>query len=258
MDNIVAHTTHNPRIDIAEVHGDLTGDAVFDLQMYLYDCLDFDRRYQIMNLKHTQEIDDLAINILEDFGLQGVKIGLFNVDSTILSKLNAVEKGDIMEKIYEVTDSDKAVSLFEKDVFVTDDDALNKRRYPRVSASFPCSFSIIDSKRQMVNAPQPCQDDTIVVTAKIRDLSESGILADNIIAFNPETEKEIERPEMIGNKLRCLKFRLNGNPELINTRGEFVRLRRNNGNLSAAIQFKGISKDTKKLVKEYIDSQVSD
>ncbi|MGR3177532.1 MAG: hypothetical protein ACUZ8E_05710 [Candidatus Anammoxibacter sp.] len=120
MDNIIAHTTHNLRIDVAEVHGDLTDNAVIELQMYLYNCLDFDRRHQIMNFKHTQKIDNLAINILEDFGIQSIRIGLINAGPEILRMLKAAGRRNIVEKIYDVTDNDKAVSLFAKEILLNE------------------------------------------------------------------------------------------------------------------------------------------
>ncbi|MGR3317115.1 MAG: PilZ domain-containing protein [Candidatus Anammoxibacter sp.] len=141
-------------------------------------------------------------------------------------------------------------------------DAINKRRYPRVSTSFPCAFSNIDSRYQMMDefwhGSQPCQNEIIIVTATILNLSEDGIFADNIIAFNPVTGKEIDRSEIIEHNLYNLKFRLNDNPKLVRTRGEYVRLHRERGRLCAAIRFKGISKDSKEIIREYIDSQVFD
>ncbi|MGR3319633.1 MAG: PilZ domain-containing protein [Candidatus Anammoxibacter sp.] len=262
MNNIIAHTTYNPKIDVAEVQGDLTDNAVLDLQKYLYNCLEFDRRYQIMNLKHTQKIDNLAINILEDFGCQGIRICLINAGPEIIRMLNAAKRGSIVEKIYDVTDNDKAVSLVEKDFSLSNRDTTDKRRYPRVPTLFPCSFSIIDSKHHMMdefgNGRQPCQNETIIVTAKTINLSEGGIFADHIIAFNPETEKEIDRPEIIGNKIYNLKFCLNGNSKLVETRGEYVRQQRDRGRLSAAIRFKGISNDMKEMIRENVDSQLFD
>ncbi|MGR3220110.1 MAG: PilZ domain-containing protein, partial [Candidatus Anammoxibacter sp.] len=149
------------------------------------------------------------------------------------------------------------VRLYKKDI-----DMVNKRRYQRIPTSFPCSLSIADSGRHQMEddagyGSQSWQNESMVVTATIIDLSEGGMFADSIIVFNPETDEEIDHSEIMGNKLRSIEFRLNGNPELIKIGGEFVRQLRNSGNLCAAVRFEYLSNDTKKSVKEYVDSQVS-
>lgn len=118
--NIVANTTHNPMIDVAVIDGDLTDSAVLGLQRYLYNCLDSNRSYQIIDLKHTQKIDKLAISILEDFGFQGIQISLINARTEIINALDTAGRGKIVKNIYDVTDSKLAVSLFEKELLLSD------------------------------------------------------------------------------------------------------------------------------------------
>ena len=254
---ITSRTTHNPRIDVVEVQGDLTDNAVIDLQKYLYSCIDYDRRYQLINLKHTQKIDNLAINILEDFGFQGIRIGLINAGPEIVQMLKSTGRNDIAEKVYDTTDSDKAVSLFAKEI-LTKDVGINKRNYVRISTYFPCTFSITDSKHYMKDVHgvggQRYQKGTIVVTAEIHNLSEGGIYTENIIAFNQKTEKEIDQSGTIGKELYNIEFRLNGYTKLVETRGEYVRQYRNKGRMNAAIQFKDINNDSKEMIRKYINT----
>ncbi|MGR3178721.1 MAG: hypothetical protein ACUZ8E_11750 [Candidatus Anammoxibacter sp.] len=113
---IKANNTHNSKIDIAEVQGDLIRGAALKLQKYLQNCLDYDRRCQLMNFKNLQDIDNLSINVLADFDFKGIKIGLFNVAPEIKAKLKSVERWHTIEKIYDEPDINMVVSLFEKDI----------------------------------------------------------------------------------------------------------------------------------------------
>ena len=98
----------------------MTDKAVFGLQKYLHNCLEFDRRYQIIDLKDAQEIGNRTLSILKDFGYLGVRISLMNAGPQIKQMLLSEGRGDIAGKIYDVTDSELAVLLFKKELLLSD------------------------------------------------------------------------------------------------------------------------------------------
>ena len=139
-------------------------------------------------------------------------------------------------------------------------ETVDKRIYQRVPTSFPCAFSVEEYERQVGRGHafgnQDCQNRAIIGTGHVLDISEEGLFAQNIIVFNQKTKREIDRPEMIWNKLYNLTFSLEDNPKVIETDGQLVRQYRDNGNLYAAVKFAGMSNDSKEIIIEYVHSHI--
>lgn len=139
-------------------------------------------------------------------------------------------------------------------------ETINKRGNQRVPTSFPCAFSVEESEHQFVRGSElgyeNFQNQTIIGTGHVLDLSEEGLFAQNIIVFNHETKREIDRPEIVWNKLYNLTFSLQDNSKVIETDGQFARQYRNNGSLYAAVKFIGMSSDNKEIIKEYVNSHI--
>ncbi len=112
---IISEHTHNPNIEIVNLQGEMTGYSAISLQEYFYDCLDGGKTYFVMDLKYLKKIDGLGINILCNAKSRGIHIGLLNVAHEIRWMLT-ISGNENLFRIYNETQSDKAVSMFEKDI----------------------------------------------------------------------------------------------------------------------------------------------
>ena len=239
---IISHHTHNKEIEVIELLGDLTGNGALELQNYLHTCLDQGKCFQLINLNKVKKIDGLGINILENFASRGLQIRLFNVGTEIRWMLRISGKEDLFN-IYNETDSDKAVSLFEE--YISKDtvkESIKKRRYLRINTFIQAEFKY-----------NPHHNGMISVRTNVLNLSEGGILVDQIKASNPETGEIIVQPEITGQELYDLKFTLkNGNSSLIETKGECVREIKTHEKFCSGICFKDIKQEYRKQSRDYI------
>lgn len=240
---IFAHHRVHSEIEIVEISNGLTGREALQLEEFLYACLDKGNRYILINLKSIKKIDGLAFHILEYFLKRGIQIRVFNVETEIQTMLDVSGKRNII-KSYNETDTDKAVSLFEKEVLKKKDKVsrgVMGRRYTRVNASFPKEFKYHCGHNGEIEGK-----------AHILNLSEGGLFADRIIAFNLETGKVVSKPEIAGCEIHDIKFSLDGTSKLIETKGKCIWQAGNGRNICAGVRFKGMSKVYKDSIRDYV------
>lgn len=238
---ITLHNTHNPNVKIIEPLGELTGNGALELQNYLYTCLDEGKHNLLINLKHVKNIDSLGIIILEHFVNRGIHFRLFNAGTDIRSMLRISGKESILS-IYNETDCDKVASLFEKEILgKKDKGGIKNRRHPRINTFFPADFKY-----------NPGHNGVISCKANILNLSEGGALADQILAIDAKKGEITVPSEIAGQELYGLRFELNGGSGFIETIGKCVREFKKGEKLSAGIRFKGMKKDYKKMIRDYV------
>lgn len=240
---IISQYTSNPNMQIIEISGELTGRCAIELQEYLFARLDEGKCYQIINLKHVKKIDGLGINILHKFVSRGMLIRLFNARTEIRSMIKLSGKEDSI-KTYNETDCDKVVSLFEKELLEEKDtvkDGAKVRRYPRINTFFPTEFKYhLDHNGE------------VICKANVLNLSEGGIFASKVMVIGRKTGKIVSSPDIIGKELHDLKFKLNGSPEFIETKGVCVWGEKRNGKLYAGIRFKVMRKKNVEKIRDYV------
>ncbi len=239
---IISDHTHK-EIEIVNILGELTGNNAIELQNHLHNCLHQGKYYQLINLKRMKRIDGLGMNILENYTSRGLQIRLFNVGTEIRWMLRISGKEGIF-KIFNETNSEKAVSLFEEEISgkkETVKESIKKRRYLRVNTFFQAEFKY-----------NPCNNGMISVRANVINLSEGGILADEIKAINPKTGEIIMQPEISRQELYDLKFTLNGNSSLIETKGECVREIKTYEKLCSGVCFKDMKQEYRKKIRDYV------
>jgi anti-anti-sigma factor len=240
---ITSYRTYNPKIEVIEVKGDLTGRGAMELKEYLYSCLDESKCKYIINLKHARKINGLGISILVDLIRRGMQIRLFNISSEVRSMLRLSKKEDII-KVYNETDCDKVVSLFEKETLEEKDkgkDYIMGRRHPRIDTFFLAEFKY-----------HPGHNGVVMCKADILNLSKGGIFADKIKTINTKTGKIVSRLEIAGQEFFDLRFKLNGSSEFIETKGECVWEKKKDENLCIGIRFKGMSKIYTDRIGDYV------
>lgn len=240
---IVTYSTYNPEIEIIEAYGDFAGRGATALEEFLYTSLNKGAYYKIIDLKHVRKIDGSGLKVLEYFANRGMQIGLFNLGADIQRMISISGKEDIF-KIYHNADCDKAVSLFKKEILkkkgITGDGIMGRRR-PRINTSFKTEFKyLLDHNREITGK------------ADVLNLSERGIFASQIRAFDTKTRKIINEPDIVGRDLYDLKFELNGTSRLIETRGKCVWESKRYEKLCAGIRFKYMKQNCKKMIKDFV------
>ena len=184
-----------------------------------------------------------GIQVLEHFLKRGMQIRLFNLETEIQTMLDLSGKRNII-KSYNETDTDKAVSLFEKEILKKKDKVsrgITGRRYIRVNASFPKEFKYHTGHNGEIEGK-----------AHVLNLSEGGLLADRIIAFNLETGKVVRELEIAGCEIHDIKFSLNVTSKLIETKGRCIWQKRQGKDLCIGIRFKDMSKVHKDMIRNYV------
>jgi len=212
-----------------------------ELERYLYGRLDQAKYYLLINLKHVETIDSLGIKALEHFINRGVRVRLLNARSKISAILRMSGK-DALVKICDMADSKNAASLFEKEVLGKKaKGGIKKRRHPRIDTFFSAYFKY-----------HPGHNGVISAKTNILNLSEGGALAGQIIALNTKNGEILGQPEIAGQELYDLKFKLNGGPEFIKTKAECAREIKTDTKMSAGIRFKGMKIDCKGMIRDYV------
>ena len=106
---------NHPQIEIIELTGDLTLNSALDFYSYMDSCIDNGKYFYIINFALVKTIDYVGINILNALANKGLRFALLNVDDDIKKNLE-VSQNKPLFVIYNETDLDKAISMFEKDV----------------------------------------------------------------------------------------------------------------------------------------------
>ena len=238
----ISHSTFNPKVKIVEIIGGISDNEAVKLQSCSYTLLDKGDCYQLINLTYAKNIDGMGIGVLEDLINRGMHVRLFNVREGIKKIIRMSGKEGIF-KIYNETNSHKAVSMFESEILeqgMTGHDIM-KRTYPRVDTFFKADFKY-----------HPGHNGVISGRATILDLSEGGMFAKQVLAVDAKTEDIFVPEKMTGQKLHGLNFQLNKDTKAIETEGECVREFRDEEKLSAGIRFKGMREDHKDVIREYV------
>ncbi len=240
---VFTHHIAHSKIEIVEISNGLTGREALQLEEFLYNCLDECNGYILINLENIKKIDGLAFHILEYFLKRGIQIRIFNVETDIQTMLDLSGKRNTIMS-YNETDTDKAVSLFEKEILKKKDKVsrgILGRRYSRVNTSFSKEFKYHSGHNGEIEGK-----------AHVLNLSEGGLLADRIIAFNLKTGKVVNEPEITGCDIHDIKFELNGTSKLIETKGKFIWQTRKDSNICAGVRFKNIGKVYKDMIRKHV------
>lgn len=239
---IIYEKSSNDKIDIVACTGELTGNCAIELQSYLYSCLDKGRRYQLINLKGVQIIDGLGLKVLCDFGSKGIEIRFFNLGIRIKMFLRMSGEYDKFN-VYDETDVEKAVLLFLKEILGKKGDIsdMKNRQHKRVSTDFAVEFKY-----------NPGHNGVISDRARVLNLSEGGLLAEHIVEMNTKNGKILNRPEISGQELYDLRFRLDKESETIKTKGECVREDIAIERLRSGIRFKDMNHHNREMIRGYI------
>ncbi|MFQ5786425.1 MAG: PilZ domain-containing protein [Thermodesulfobacteriota bacterium] len=155
-------------------------------------------------------------------------------------------KEDIF-KVYNEQDSHKAVSMFEKEILEQDatGENIRNRDYPRVDTFFKADFK-----------DHPGHNGVLSGRATILNLSEGGMFADQVLAMDAKTKDVFIPKKIAGHELYDMKFRLNGNSDIIETKAECVREFMDKENLNAGIRFKSMKQEHKEMIKDYVQEFV--
>lgn len=237
----------NPEIEILNIIGDLTGGGAIKLKEHLYLSLDKGKCCILLNLKSVENIDGLGIKVICDMVNRGMQIGLFNVNADIRMMFKMDRKEGIV-KVYNGIDSEKVINSFEKDISIgkrKSQKLPKKRCHCRIKTDFPVEFKYFLS-------------DTSVVLGKGRviNLSEGGMFANEILAFNTMGDEEIYNHTILEKDLHEIIFKLNSGPDIIEISGKCVREFRCEGILSAGILFEQMKQSDRNLIKEYVKRKV--
>ncbi|MGR3220364.1 MAG: hypothetical protein ACUZ8H_11200, partial [Candidatus Anammoxibacter sp.] len=227
---IETHQTGNHKIEVIDIIGELSRSGAIGVKEYLCNCIDKGRLYQLINMKQSMSIDGLGIKILEDFINRGMLIRLFHVEPSIQTMLIMAGKNDII-KVYKEYDVKKAITLLEGEISETEksEPDVKNRMHLRINTSFPAEFKY-----------HPGHNGVISGRTRVINLSESGLMACNISAVHEQNGETVENPELEGQELYGMNFRLNDGDDVIDTKAECVREFRSNERLNAGIRFKDI------------------
>ncbi len=242
---IFAHHRDHSKIEIVEISNGLTGREALDLEKFFYTCLDEGNHYILINLENIKKIDGLGFHVLEYFLKRGMQIRIFNVETDIQTMLDLSGKRSII-KLYNETDTDMAVSLFENEMLKIKDKAslgVTGRCHTRINTSFAKEFKYHTAS----------SNEEIEGKASILNLSEGGLFANKIIAYNLKTGEIVNEPELAGRELHVIKFSLNGSFKLIEAKGRCVWQARKNSRVCVGIKFKNLGNVYKDRIKEHIN-----
>ncbi len=232
---------HKDKSEVIDVIGNLTSRGAIELQDYLYTCLDEGKSKFLINFKQVKKVDGLGINVLLDIIRRGICIRLYNVGSEIRSIIRMSKKEHII-KVYNESDNNKALSLFEKETLGKKDKvkaSIKGRGSLRIATFYPTKFKL---------CPKP--NGAIAYKANVLNFSEGGMLVDNIVPLSTNGEKSFSVSEFLGQEIKDLKLKLNGSSE-IRIKGVCVWGEKINKNLSAGLRFKGLSKEDKAEICDY-------
>ncbi len=233
-------------VDCIVIPGNLTGNVSIALQDYFGYCIDNNRLYQLINMKSSSQVDSLGVSVLCDFIFRGLEIRLFNVEPEIRITLKMAGKDGVI-KIYNETDTDKAVSKFEDEISAKPPaDESKSRRGKRVDTDFNAQFKINLAHDKVVSA-----------CAMVKNLSQGGLLADNVATV---LELEMEGAllsELEGKHFYDFKFDLGDEAGVITTRGVCVRNGDSDDGYWAGFKFDHTDKETTDRITEYVNCYVN-
>lgn len=223
--------------------GSLSGSYALGFQDYLNDCLDEAKCFQLIDLKRLDNIDGLGIKALYDFMERGGQVRLFNVNHQIRWMLE-MGKGDNAITIYDESNIDLVVSMFEKEISDNEyriKSARKSRQHVRVDTDLRAEFKY-----------HPAHNGVITGRANVINLSESGMLADEISLFCETKGVSIDRPVINDIELYDIQFRLDKETEHIKTDGRCIRIIEKFDKLCAGIRFEKMQIGHRDKIKDFI------
>ena len=240
------HSNHE--IEIIEINGELTGRGAVRLEEYLYRSLDKGRCSKIINLEHMKKADGLGLSVLESFINRGMRIRLFNAGLEMLNLLKISGKENNI-KLYNCQEPHEAVLLFEKEILEeksTRRDEVKRRVFQRVDTSLQTEFKSHTS-----------HNGELTYKAVIENLSEGGVLINQIKTFNKKENVGVNALQMVGKELSQIKFSLNGGSRLIETDGEWVWEAIVKEKQYAGVRFKNMKENHNKMIGDYLYEQMN-
>jgi len=232
--------TKSKKIDCLRIDVSIIGNISIGFEGYFSKCLDTGRFYQLIDFKEIQIIGYMGIQALCDFADRGIDIRLFNVKPEIEMMIKALGKDDVIQ-IYNEVEVDKAVKMFEEDLTGGDmkvEEKIKNRSHVRVETNIDAIFKYNSSGNRVISG-----------RTRVVNLSEGGLLGDNIEAVYVENNERIGEPKILGEKLYDIKFKLDGEPDIIKVNGECVRKLKANGRECAGVMFENIDKKNRLLVQ---------
>lgn len=243
---ISTYSHSNTEIEIIEISGELTGRNAVRLEEYLYTSLDEGRCSKIINLKNMKKADGLGIRVLENFINRGMRIRFLNAGLEILNLLKLSGKDDII-KLYDCHEPHEAILLFENEIHEEKSalkDDIKKRDFQRVDTSLQTEFKT-----------QSSHSGEITYRAVIKNLSEGGILINQINTCNKKTEDTANALQMVYKELSQIKFSLNGVSRLVETNGECVWEASVNEERYVGVRFKNMKQNHNEMIMDYVYEQ---
>ncbi|GAB60827.1 MAG: STAS domain-containing protein [Candidatus Jettenia sp.] len=242
---IISHPSYagGSAIQVLEIFGEIIGQEVFELEWYLYTCLDEGRYNLLIDLRQVKKIDGLGIQIFKNVISRGMQIRLFNVGPDIQRMLRISGNADFV-KIYYETDCDQVISSFKKDIEEKKriiNGNIIKRCYPRIHTFFQASFQ-----------SHAGNSSTISCRANIINLSEGGVFAEILTAIDAKSGEIVRCADIEGQGLRNFEFSLNDSSETVKAQGQCVREIMNGHKAYAGIQFQDMEQEGKDKVQAYI------
>lgn len=230
------------KVDYILLPGNLAGNTSIALQDYFEYCIDNNRLYQLINMKNACQVDSLGVRVLCDFIYRGLELRLFNVEPQIRMTIKMAGKYDIV-KIYNETVADKAVLKFENEISDKRTTSESKsRQNKRVNTDFNVNFKINLAHDRVVSA-----------CAMIKNLSQGGLLADNVAAIIENEMEELLLSNLEGKQLYDFKFDLGDKAGVITTSGVCVRNGSNDDRQWAGVKFDQVDKVTTDKINDYVN-----
>lgn len=238
--------SQSDKVDYIVLPGNLAGNVSIALQDYFGYCIDNDRLYQLINMKNASQVDSFGVSVLCDFIFRGLEIRLFSVEPEIRMTIRVAGKDDVI-KLYNEIDDNKAIFKFEDEIstkLVSEE--CKSRLNKRVDTDFNVKFKINLAHDRVVSA-----------CAMVKNLSQGGLLADNVVTILEKEMEEGALPDLEGKQLYDFKFNLGDIADVITARGVCVRNGSNDNGCWAGIKFDQTDKETTDRIKEYVSDCIN-
>lgn len=243
---VVFHRSHNDKIEIIKLFGGLNGNGALELKNRMFSHMDENmcKKYAIIDFERVNKIDGLGIDILEYFVQRGINIYLFNVKMEIRSILDMAGKKEIIDRIYDETDGDRAISMLEKDILEKSNEVeknIRMRGGARIETLFPVNFKYSSNKNE-----------TILCSANVQNISECGIFISEIKSVDLKKKKNVNCADIVGQEFYDIRFELGKGSKTIETDGVYVWNNLTNDNFGIGIRFKNMLKDYRQIIRHYV------
>ena len=145
---------------------------------------------------------------------------------------------------FDETDSNRSFCLFEEENILGNNSIVKcakSRRNPRVNTSLKTEFTYHRNFNTKISA-----------SAAVLNISEQGLLVEQIMAFDTKTGEEDEAKGLAENELDELKLEINNSSGIIETSGVCVWESKKKKNQTAGIRFTGMDEKDKIVINNFI------